>query len=78
LKFKEAIGDATKKIFDELLKKGLLTLHDLCDLHIHFPHPDQQTCPGVEISPCDLIHPVLTTPSKLNFLEIKQSPKDKI
>ncbi len=78
MKFKEAIGDATKKIFDELLKKGLLTLHDLCDLHIHFPHPDQQTCPGVEISPCDLIHPVLTTPSKLNFLEIKQSPKDKI
>jgi len=41
--------------------KGLLSLQNLCDLNIHFPHPDQSTCPGVQISPCDLIHPVVTT-----------------
>lgn len=57
-----AIGDATKKLFDELLTKDLISLHDLCDLHITFPHPDQNTCPGFQINPCDLIHPVATTP----------------
>ncbi len=35
----EAMGDATKKMFDELLSRGILSLHDLCDLHITFPHP---------------------------------------
>merc|ERR1712122_74211 len=58
----EATGDATKKLFDDLLTKNILSLHDLCDLHIFFPHPDQNTCPGVQINPCDLIHPVATTP----------------
>lgn len=58
----EAIGDASKKIFDELLSKNLLSLYDLCNLHITFPHPDQTTCPGFNINPCDLIHPVVTTP----------------
>ncbi len=76
-------------MFDELLTKNILSLHDLCDLHITFPHPsesnilkilfiflkrfffnmkiliqDQEVCPGVQISPCDLIHPVKTTPSE--------------
>ena len=58
----EAIGDATKKLFDELLTKNILSLNDLCDLHITFPHPDQTTCAGYQINPCDLIHPVVTTP----------------
>ena len=35
----EAIGEATKKIFDDLLTHDLLSLHDLCELHIVFPHP---------------------------------------
>ncbi|RMZ94173.1 hypothetical protein BpHYR1_042965 [Brachionus plicatilis] len=59
----EALGDATKKIFDELLKRNLLSLHDLCVLHITFPHPNQAQCPGAIINPCDLLHPVLTTPT---------------
>ncbi len=61
---KEALGDASKQMYEELLKEGQLSLYDLCDLHITFPHPDQQTCPGVNIDPCDLTHPVVTTPSK--------------
>lgn len=48
-------------MFDELLHKGLLSLHDLCDLHITFPHPNQEQCPGQSINPCNLIHPVITT-----------------
>ncbi len=65
---KEAIGDATKKLFDDLLSKNLLSLHDLCDLHITFPHPDENMCPGFSINPCDLIHPVKTTPSTISVL----------
>lgn len=37
--YQEAIGDATKQMYEELLKKGKLSLQDLCDLHIVFPHP---------------------------------------
>lgn len=59
----EALGDATKKMFDELISRNLLSLNDLCHLHITFPHPNQETCPGVIINPCDLYHPVKTTPT---------------
>lgn len=63
---KEALGDVTKKMFDELISRNLLSLNDLCHLHIIFPHPNQAVCPGVQINPCDLIHPVKTTPGIKN------------
>ena len=48
----EALGDATQQLFEELLEKGHLSLFDLCELHITFPHPNKDQCPGVEINPC--------------------------
>ena len=54
-----ALGDAVGAMLTTLLEKRLLSMHDLCREHIHFPHPDQETCPGVEINTCDLSKPVL-------------------
>ncbi|CAF0831446.1 unnamed protein product [Brachionus calyciflorus] len=59
----EALGVATKNMFDELLIRNLLSLHDLCNLNIVFPHPNTLQCAGQVINPCDLLHPVLTTPT---------------
>ena len=54
-----ALGDAVGAMLTTLLEKRLLSFHDLCREHIHFPHPDTQNCPGVEINTCDLSKPVL-------------------
>ena len=54
-----ALGDAVGAMLTTLLEKRLLSMHDLCREHIHFPHPDKQNCPGVEINTCDLSKPVL-------------------
>jgi hypothetical protein len=57
-----ALGDATSAMLTILLEKKLLSMHDLCREHIHFPHPDKENCPGVEINTCELSKPILPTP----------------
>lgn len=52
----EALGDATQQLFEELLQNNLLSLFDLCDLHITFPHPNQEQCKNVQINPCILLY----------------------
>ena len=64
-----ALGDAVGAMLTTLLEKRLLSMHDLCREHIHFPHPDQQTCPGVEINTCDLSKPVLPQRKKTDRAE---------
>ncbi len=64
--YQEALGSATKDIYEELLQDGQLSLYDLCELHMRFPHPDQDNCSNIEINPCDLLSPVVTTPSNQN------------
>lgn len=54
-----ALGDAVGAMLTTLLEKRLLSMHDLCREHIHFPHPDTQNCPGVEINTCELSKPVI-------------------
>jgi hypothetical protein len=54
-----ALGDAVGAMLTTLLEKRLLSMHDLCREHIHFPHPDKENCLGVEINTCDLSKPVL-------------------
>ena len=49
----EAVGDATKKMFDELLTRNLLSLHDLCSQSLVFPHPSPD-CQGYWLNPCEL------------------------
>ncbi|CAF1067477.1 unnamed protein product [Adineta ricciae] len=57
-----ALGDAVGAMLTTLLEKRLLSMHDLCREHIHFPHPDTQNCPGVEINTCELSKPVVPAP----------------
>lgn len=54
-----ALGDAVGAMLTTLMEKRLLSLHDLCREHIHFPHPDTENCPGVEVNTCDLSKPVI-------------------
>lgn len=61
----EAIADVSKKLFGKLISLGILSMWDLCYQFIVFPHPNQTLCPGVTINPCDLIHPVETTPRNI-------------
>jgi hypothetical protein len=63
--YQEALGAATRDIYEELLQDGQLSVYDLCELHMSFPHPDQDNCSDVKINPCDLLHPVDTTPSTI-------------
>jgi len=57
-----ALGDAMQAMFNILLQRKLLSMHDLCREHIHFPHPDKENCPGVEINTCDLSKPIIAKP----------------
>jgi len=57
-----ALGDAMQAMFNILLQRNLLSLHDLCREHIHFPHPDKENCPGVEVNTCELSKPVIPDP----------------
>jgi hypothetical protein len=54
-----ALGDAIGAMLTQLLERNLLSMHDLCREHIHFPHPDRENCAGVEINTCNLSKPVL-------------------
>ncbi|CAF2823694.1 unnamed protein product [Rotaria sp. Silwood2] len=54
-----ALGDAVGAMLTALLERNLLSMHDLCREHIHFPHPDKENCPHVEINTCELSKPVL-------------------
>jgi len=58
-----ALGDAMQAMFNQLLQRKLLSFHDLCREHIHFPHPDQERCAGVEINTCELSKPTLPQPA---------------
>ncbi|CAF0771349.1 unnamed protein product [Didymodactylos carnosus] len=60
-----ALGDAMQAMFNYLLQRNLLSLHDLCREHIHFPHPDQENCPGVEVNTCELSKPIIAEQSYL-------------
>lgn len=69
-----ALGDAVGAMLTTLLEKRLLSMHDLCREHIHFPHPDTYNCPGVEINTCDLSKPVLPErKNDLNQMKISQT-----
>ncbi|CAF1331523.1 unnamed protein product [Adineta steineri] len=57
-----ALGDAVGAMLTSLLERNLLSMHDLCREHIHFPHPDRENCPNVEINTCELSKPVLPQP----------------
>jgi len=57
-----ALGDAISEMLTKLLERNLLSMHDLCREHIHFPHPDQENCRGVEINTCELSKPVIPAP----------------
>jgi len=57
-----AIGDAMQGMLAKLLERKQLSMHDLCREHIHFPHPDQEQCAGVEINTCELSKPVIAKP----------------
>lgn len=49
-----AMGDAIGEMLSSLLQRSLLSMHDLCREHVHFPHPDTVNCRGVEINTCRL------------------------
>ncbi|CAF3785131.1 unnamed protein product [Rotaria magnacalcarata] len=55
----EALGDASGAMLTSLLERRLLSMHDLCREHIHFPHPDKENCANVEINTCELSKPVV-------------------